>query len=78
MVIKRKVQASEEKDAVKDIEKKEPVYGNEFGGKYGRAQNHIMEAIKELTGILDDSDDEIAADSIANLSVVLLDLQGNN
>ena len=74
MVIKR-VQASKENDAVENINK-EPVYGNKFEGKYAAAQDHIMEAVKELTKLAGE-DDEIAKDSIANLSVVLLDLQGN-
>ena len=76
MIIKKNIQASKNNDAVETIEeKKEPVYGNEFEGKYAEAQDHIMEAIKALTEIA--QDDEVAKDSLANLSVVLLDLQGN-
>ena len=55
---------------------KKPVLGYEFEGKYGKAQDHIMKAVEELTEIAK-TGDEIAKDSIANLSVVLLDLQGS-
>jgi len=71
----KKIQGS--KAAVNDMDdRKEPVYGDEFSGMYAEAQNHIMDAIKELTEIAR-TGDKVAKDSIANLSVVLLDLQGN-
>lgn len=51
----------------------EPVLGEENTEcKYGTACDSIMQAIRDLTAF---SDDEVAQDSIANLSVVLFDLQ---
>ena len=50
-----------------------PVLGEEGTEcRYGTACDNIMQAIRELTAF---SDDEVAQDSIANLSVVLFDLQ---
>jgi len=76
MKITKKIQAAKDDNSVQNIEDKEPVLGNNFDGKYASAQDAIMTAIKELTAIAKDGD-AIAKDSIANLSVVLLDLQGN-
>lgn len=51
----------------------EPITADEVSGcKFGTACDKIMDAIRELSSY---SDDEIATDSIANLSVVLFDLQ---
>ena len=74
MKIRRAVVSAENNSGVEEIKDKEPVLGYEFSGKYGKAQDHIMQAVKELSEIAK-TGDEIAKDSIANLSVVLLDLQ---
>lgn len=76
MKIRRSVVSAQNKSGAENIDKKEPVLGYEFEGKYGKAQDHIMKAVEELTEIAK-TGDEIAKDSIANLSVVLLDLQGS-
>lgn len=69
------VKAAEEVTTVDEKDKVKAPSG--FTGKYAFAQEHIMEAIKELTNLVAvDSEDDVASDSIANLSVVLLDLQG--
>ena len=54
-------------------EDREPVLGEENTEcKYGTACDSIMQAIRDLTAF---AEDEVAQDSIANLSVVLFDLQ---
>lgn len=46
-------------------------------GKYCAATENIKAAIDSLCVIIDEEDDQIAKDAIANLSVILLDLKSD-
>lgn len=46
-------------------------------GKYCAATENIKAAIDSLCALIDEEDDQIAKDAIANLSVILLDLKSD-
>lgn len=76
MKINRKTNACDLQKETQIPEDVEPVLGEAAAaGSYDEACDYIMKAIRSLA---EHSDDAIAQDSIANLSVVLFDLQGGN
>ncbi len=71
----RKTSLENKEELSKDTmipEDAEPITGKEADCTFGKACDKILEAIEELSNY---SSNPIASDSIANLSVVLLDLQ---
>ena len=79
MKISKNKSATKKVIAAEEVKKDDKPTASGFTGKHAFAQEHIMEAIKALTNlVVADSEDDVASDSIANLSVVLLDLQGGD